>query len=599
MNRKFISVFIMGLVLIVGFVFSLSPDSSQAAGPITLENFTQITWSELAGPPRHNGEVDGVAIGNKIYTFGGYGPTSGGWFPRTYNFTYDTLTNVWSWNQDLPQGVTHVGIDTDGRYIYYAGGYALHADGKNQIFSIKNVWRYDSQTNTYQALPGLPEERSAGGMVLLDGVLHYISGLNKNRQATVGTHYALALSDLNPDGTLKPGSPGWTTLAPLPVPRHHAGIAVLEGKIYYVGGEINYDANLIPQDWVHRYDPSTNAWTELPKLDWPRHNINGSTVALGGRIFVIGGENGHGKPKEKTVWVYNPDDGPLGDWSSLNLLSEGLHSGVLEVVDGVFYYAMGFNQKLFRGVPVLGEPTPTNTATSTNTATKTPTHTATNTPTNTATSTPTHTATNTATHTATSTPTSTFTPDPDAPIEKVVNGGFEQARPVNNRLPSAWTAKRTKADRIRCDQVDANAIVIVKYAHTGSCAFRFKGQPGRQTGNLTQVLDIADIATDDTLTLSAYFKGVSVKGNNRVVAQIAFTGGDKLTLRLNSPKDTFDYTVVSDVYTVSEAIKRIKVRVIFVGTKGQLYVDDVSLTLTKAESGGLEVPHGPVDLRGN
>lgn len=594
MKRKLISVFIIGLTLIVGLTFSLSPDSSQAAGPITLENFTQIIWSELAIPPRHNGEVDGVAIGSKIYTFGGYGPTSGGWFPRTYNFTYNTLTNVWSWNKDLPQGATHLGIDTDGQYIYYAGAYALNAQGNGQIFSVKNVWRYDVQANDYQALPNLPEERSAGGLVLLDGVLHYIGGLNKNRQAAVGTHYVLPLTDLNTDGTLKPGSPGWTTLAPLPQPRHHAGIVVLEGKIYYLGGEINYDANLIPQDAVHRYDPNTNSWTELPKLPWPRHNINGSTVALAGRIFVIGGENGFSHGKEKTVWAYNPDDGPLGSWSNLNQLPEGLHSGVLEIVNGVFYYAMGFNQKLYKGVPVLGEPTPTNTVTNTvtNTPTKTPTHTATHTATNT--------ATHTATYTATYTPTSTNTPDPSAPIEKVVNGGFEQPRPANKLMPVTWTVKRIKPDRVRCDKVDENETILKKFAYEGSCAFRFKGLAGRKAGVLSQEIDVTGIEVGDTLTLSAYFKGIEVNGTNKVVAKIAFTGGDTLILRAFAPKGSFEYAAATDSVVVAEAIESLEVRIIFVGKKGQIYVDQVSLELAKVGSGGaLTLPSAPQDLRGN
>ena len=61
----------------------------------------------------------------------------------------------------------------------------------------------------------------------------------------LGTHYVLDLGNL---------AAGWKTLADLPNPRQHAGSAVYEGKIYYIGGQHAHDGKLTTQKDVHRYD---------------------------------------------------------------------------------------------------------------------------------------------------------------------------------------------------------------------------------------------------------------------------------------------------------------------------------------------------------
>lgn len=599
-RRIGIGMILVTLVAAFSTLFT-SPNAAEQDGVFAEDTITGISWTKIANFPFSNAEAQAAMVNGKLYSFSGYNNYTH-YTPTRNVLVFDPATQVWSYLAPLTSGVTHAGITTDGTDIYFAGGY-IEKPGGGQIFGTTAVWRYNVGANNYTAFPALPETRAGGQLALVGSVLHFIGGTNLARTVDVGDHYALDLTHLNPDGTLKPGMSGWETLASVPNPRHHAASFVLDGKIYYVGGQHKHDGALVAQTDVHRYDPITDDWDEMTDLPEGRNHIGSSSVLLNRRFYVFSGQVNSGQ-KRNTVLVYDVD---ANTWT--NLISGALpftrDSSVVGFLNGMFYYSQGYTNEQWVGVPTFSSSTPTHTSTKTATHTPTNTHTATHTststPTKTATptNTPTATYTNTATNTPTPTPTSTFTPDPDAPIEKVVNGGFEETRLANNRLPTVWTVKRTEADRVRCDQVDENAVVVVKYAHTGSCAFRFKGQTERQAGNLTQMLDIADITIGDTLTLSAYFKGGGVNGNNRVVALIALTGGDKVTLRSTSPKGTFDYAVVSDVYTVSKALKRIKVRVIFVGKKGQLYVDDVSLAVTKAESGSLEAPDEPVDLRGN
>jgi N-acetylneuraminic acid mutarotase len=82
----------------------------------------------------------------------------------------------------------------------------------------------------------------------------------------------------------------WTKGPDMPGKRHHVATATWDGKFYVLGG-IDQDLGSWPWDrgetnnWM--YDPSTNAWTELPPM--PERVGAGDAEAVGGRIYVAGG----------------------------------------------------------------------------------------------------------------------------------------------------------------------------------------------------------------------------------------------------------------------------------------------------------------------
>jgi len=68
----------------------------------------------------------------------------------------------------------------------------------------------------------------------------------------------------------------WTIMEPMPTARSWLGVAVVDGKIYAMVNEINYE-----------YDPSTNSWTTKTPMPTPRGNF-GITV-VENKIYAIGG----------------------------------------------------------------------------------------------------------------------------------------------------------------------------------------------------------------------------------------------------------------------------------------------------------------------
>ncbi len=74
----------------------------------------------------------------------------------------------------------------------------------------------------------------------------------------------------------------WKTRSPLPAPRQEVASALLDGRIYILGGLGSGGGRR-----VEVYDIASDAWSRGPDL--PRGHHHGSAAALGGRIYSIGG----------------------------------------------------------------------------------------------------------------------------------------------------------------------------------------------------------------------------------------------------------------------------------------------------------------------
>jgi N-acetylneuraminic acid mutarotase len=76
----------------------------------------------------------------------------------------------------------------------------------------------------------------------------------------------------------------WTVLEPMPSKRAGlAAVAAVDGNIYVFGGEKRggvFDNN-------EKYDTKTNKWTSEPPMPTARHGI--AVEVVGDRIYIIGG----------------------------------------------------------------------------------------------------------------------------------------------------------------------------------------------------------------------------------------------------------------------------------------------------------------------
>lgn len=298
-----------------------------------------LTWRTSTPQPYGVAEANGLALGGKLYSFGGFDSTKGCCTPTDRAYVFDPASETWAPLAPMPAmngtvygGVTHAGIATDGEMIYFAGGYTANTTGRAQIFGTREVLRYDPQGDTYSRLPDLPVERAAGQLEYYDGKLYYFGGTNQARTEDTGNLFILDLEG---------GAQSWREGAPLPNPRNHLGGVVLGGKIYAIAGQHEHDGQLTTQADVHVYDPKHDSWREVASLPLPLSHIADSSFALGGRLIVVGGEIDHLKPVA-TIFAYDPN---RNTWSELSSLPIARMSTVADTVGGTIITAGGSGSK--------------------------------------------------------------------------------------------------------------------------------------------------------------------------------------------------------------------------------------------------------------
>jgi kelch-like protein 17 (actinfilin) len=131
------------------------------------------------------------------------------------------------------------------------------------------------------------------------------------------------------------------TSDPMPAPRFGAGVAVLSGKLYVIGGS---DDALQAMNTVYEYDPTRPAGSRWQTRDpMPTARVYLGVAALDGLIYAAGGVPG-GFTDLDTVEVYDPD---TGDWSTAQPMARARGGLALVGVDtgapgcGGYLYAIG------------------------------------------------------------------------------------------------------------------------------------------------------------------------------------------------------------------------------------------------------------------
>jgi len=113
----------------------------------------------------------------------------------------------------------------------------------------------------------------------------------------------------------------------VPAPFSAAAGAALGGKMYVIGGNGDPKDKAIDGRQVFAYDVATNKWSRKASLPKPRTNL--AAVALGGKIYALGGLD----PSHATdsVYVYDPK---TNRWSIGPTLPEKLHALAAVVYQG-------------------------------------------------------------------------------------------------------------------------------------------------------------------------------------------------------------------------------------------------------------------------
>ena len=201
---------------------------------------------------------------------------------------YDFATNAWEAAAPLATArQAHAVAVLDGK-LYALGGANDDDDDDGYLSSAE---RYDPVTNAWEAVAPMATARVNHAMAVLnDGKLYAVGGYSVDDDT--------ALSSVE---RYDPASNAWEAVAPMAVKRNLAGVAVLDGKLYAVGG-FNEDGALSSVD---RYDPVLDAWEAVAPMTLAR--FGAGAAALEGKLFAVGGRVEDERPVEaNTVERFDP-----------------------------------------------------------------------------------------------------------------------------------------------------------------------------------------------------------------------------------------------------------------------------------------------------
>lgn len=121
------------------------------------------------------------------------------------------------------------------------------------------------------AIPAMNENRGSHAAASIGNEVYVIGGGGFDSNLSACEKYS-------PDA-------GWTSVASLCTPRHALGAAVVDGRLFAVGGWIN---GSVCSDDVEMFDAAGGQWMQLAKMRLPRR-LHGITQYNNTHLYVFGG----------------------------------------------------------------------------------------------------------------------------------------------------------------------------------------------------------------------------------------------------------------------------------------------------------------------
>ncbi|XP_061619329.1 kelch-like protein 33 [Phyllopteryx taeniolatus] len=217
------------------------------------------SWERMADMTNKRCCFSVVAVGDNVYAVGG----------RCHRRYLDSVecfspaANCWSVARPLDLALGgHVAKVLQGR-IFISGG----LNDENPCLASLFVYRPD-KGSTY--LASMSRARARHCAETLDDLLYVAGGITSDANRTAIDLLACEVYD--------PAADAWTAFSALPVPHVGAGSAVLEGKLYVLGGYSREDYGDIKM--VHRYDPAARRWENMGKMPGPNNDLRASVLLL-------------------------------------------------------------------------------------------------------------------------------------------------------------------------------------------------------------------------------------------------------------------------------------------------------------------------------
>ena len=157
--------------------------------------------------------------------------------------------------------------------------------------------------NNWERITQLPTERERFATAVVDNKIYLIGGtLFENRKKVPQGPLGLSTVEVYDTQTNT-----WQRGADMLTLRHGAKAAVVNGIIYVFGGYSAKDQKIVNMKFpvlVEAYDPQTDTWVKKQDMPVPRINFGLGVVA--GKVYLIGGKTGIREQTTNRVDIYDP-----------------------------------------------------------------------------------------------------------------------------------------------------------------------------------------------------------------------------------------------------------------------------------------------------
>jgi N-acetylneuraminic acid mutarotase len=311
----------------------------------------QGKWIKLAPFPEPSEELLGAAASGKLYVFAGLAP---GWKPRALVYEYDPAGDRWTKKKPMALASHHMALAEYNGKIYSFGGFVLPS-GPPSWVTIDNSWEYDPATDAWKALAPMPTKRGAAHAAVVNNKIYVIGGGVAVGDAT-GIHPARPHKSTGAVEEYDPATNTWRERTPMPLPRNHATAAAVNGKVYVIGGRVGggfITGGSSNVDVVEEYDPAKDTWG-APRAKMPSARSAIASGVFGGRIYVTGGE-GQDAQRMWTFRSLEAYDPATNSWHVLPSLPVSRHGLAGAVIGNRLHIVSGAVQSAGTGVHVDAE----------------------------------------------------------------------------------------------------------------------------------------------------------------------------------------------------------------------------------------------------
>jgi N-acetylneuraminic acid mutarotase len=179
----------------------------------------------------------------------------------------------------------------------------------------------DVAENTWTTKAPMNQARTSLGVAVVNGKIFAIGGLNDSQ------------SFLCTNEMYDPGTGNWTSKTPMPTPRSQFAISVYQNKIYVIGG-------LLKETFIDRvrvsaanevYDPSTDTWETKASMPTPRSGLSASVVK--GKIYLLGGGQEYPYPNWGPSSINEVYDTETDTWATKTSMPQRVFLAASVVLD--------------------------------------------------------------------------------------------------------------------------------------------------------------------------------------------------------------------------------------------------------------------------